>query len=66
MTYADRLLDALTDEYCTGPDIARDIGIPPCKASLKLRVLEKYHLVERGEDVRASNGCLVATWRRVQ
>lgn len=66
MTYADRILGALTDDWQTGPDIARRIGIEPCKISMKMRMLEKYGLVERGEEVRTRNGHMTLTWRRPQ
>lgn len=67
MTYSERILEALCDEWRTGPEIARQIGIPPYRCIKKLKVLEKYRLVERGEEVRcARNGCMLPTWRRVQ
>lgn len=67
MTYAERILNALTDDWQTGPDIARKIGIEPCTCIAKLRVLEKYRLVERGELVRnCRNGYMMPTWRRIQ
>lgn len=64
MTYADKILEVLDDEYLSGPDIAKRIGVAPCRISTKMRMLEKYGLVERGEEVRTSNGHMTLTWRR--
>lgn len=66
MTCAERIMEVLTDEWQTSPDIARQIGVAPHRISSKMKVLSKFGLVERGEDVRTRKGHLAATWRRCQ
>lgn len=61
------ILNAMSDSPETARQLADRIGMDTTKCLAKLRSLEVYGLVERGEDVYIpSCGHSAHTWRRVR
>lgn len=67
MPHTEAILGALTDEAETVARIAKKAGMSPSRCLQRLKVLEKYGLAARGEEVLCeSNGRMITTWRKAR